>query len=408
MQKFLYKARDRGRRMVEGSLAAETEQAALARLGEMGYFPLSIAREEPGAQAQPQAPPHSFGLLTTIRRRDVTLVTRQLADLLESGLTLMRALDVLREQTERPRVREVLADVSSRVRDGRSFSESLAIYPRVFSPLYISMVRSGEVGGMLGGVLARLADISEKEDDVHVKVRSALAYPVLILLVGLGTVAVLLIFVIPKLVSLFQEVGQTLPLPTRILIELSRWLASYWWLVVLGAAGGAFVVRRGTRSPRARLAIDHTKLHFPLWGTLIKKVEIARFARTLATLLSHGVPILPAMQVVVQATGNALLRGELQQIGEQLRGGTTLSQGMRRGRLFPTSVTHMVAVGEESGALERSLFKIAETYERDADRVIKSMTSLVEPVMILIVGAVVGFIVISMMLPIFSIDLLAR
>jgi len=408
MQKFLYKARDRGRRMVEGSLAAETEQEALARLGEMGYFPLSIAREEPGAQAPPQAPPHSSGLLTTIRRRDVTLVTRQLADLLESGLTLMRALDVLREQTERPRVREVLAEVASRVRDGRSFSESLAIYPRVFSPLYISMVRSGEVGGMLGGVLARLADISEKEDDVHVKVRSALAYPALILLVGMGTVAVLLIFVIPKLVSLFQEVGQTLPLPTRILIELSRWLASYWWLVVLVAAGGAFVVRRGTRSPRARLAIDHTKLHFPLWGTLIKKVEIARFARTLATLLSHGVPILPAMQVVVQATGNALLRGELQQIGEQLRGGATLSQGMRRGRLFPTPVIHMVAVGEESGALERSLFKIAETYERDADRVIKSMTSLVEPVMILIVGAVVGFIVISMMLPIFSIDLLAR
>ncbi len=406
MQKFLYKARDRGRRMVEGSLAAETEQEALARLGEMGYFPLSVAREEPVAHAQPL--PHAFGLRTTIRRRDVTLLTRQLADLLESGLTLTRALDVSREQTEHPRVREVLAEVASRVRDGRSFSESLAIHPRVFSPLYVSLVRSGEVGGMLGGVLARLADISEKEDEVQVKVRSALAYPALILLVGMGTVAVLLIFVIPKLVSLFQEVGQTLPLPTRILIELSRWLASYWWLAVLVAAGGAFVVRRGTRSPRARLAIDRIKLHFPLWGTLIKKVEIARFARTLAVLLSHGVPILPAIQVVVQATGNALLGGELQQIGEQLRGGATLSQGMRRGRLFPVAVIHMVAVGEESGALERSLFKIADTYEREADRVIRSMTSLVEPVMILIVGAVVGFIVISMMLPIFSIDLLAR
>src|SRR2546428_2166303 len=406
MQKFLYKARDRGRRMVEGSLEAETEQEALAKLGEMGCFPLAIERDEPVAHGQPL--PRSFGLRTTIRRRDVTLFTRQLADLLESGLTLMRALDVLRAQTDHPRVREVLADIAAQVREGRSFSESLAPHPRIFSPLYRSLVRSGEVGGTLAEVLARLADISEKDDEMYVKVRSALAYPILILLVGMGTVAALLIFVIPKLVSLFQEVGQTLPLPTRILIELSRWLGSYWWLVVLGAAGGAFVVRRGTRSPRARLAIDHTKLHFPLWGTLIKKVEIARFARTLATLLSHGVPILPAMQVVVQATGNALLRGELQQIGEQLRGGATLSQGMRRGRLFPTPVIQMVAVGEESGALERSLFKIAETYERDADRVIKSMTSLVEPVMILIVGAVVGFIVISMMLPIFSIDLLAR
>src|SRR6266705_2128904 len=355
MQKFLYKARDRGRRMVEGRLEAETEQEALAKLGEMGCFPLAIEREEPLAHGK--SLPRSSGLLTTIRRRDLTLFTRQLADLLESGLTLMRALDVLREQTEHPRVREVLAEVASRVRDGRSFSESLAIYPRIFSPLYVSMVRSGEVAGMLAGVLARLADFTEKEEEVYGKVRSALVYPALILLVGMGTVAVLLIFVIPKLVSLFQEVGQTLPLPTRI---------------------------------------------------LIKKVEIARFARTLATLLSHGVPILPAMQVVVQATGNEVLRGELQQIGEQLRGGATLNQGMRRGRLFPTPVTHMIAVGEESGALDRSLFKIADTYEREADRLIRSMTSLVEPVMILIVGSVVGFIVISMMLPIFQIDLLAR
>ena len=406
MGTFLYKARDRGRRMVEGSLAAQTEQEALAKLGEMGYFPLSIEAEERVAHGPAQ--PQSSGRLTKIRRRDVTFVTRQLADLLSSGLTLMRALDVLREQTEHARVREVLAAVAAHVREGRSFSEALAVYPRIFSPLYISLVRSGEVGGMLGDVLARLADISEKEDEVYGKVRAALAYPALILLVGLGTVAALLIFVIPKLVSLFQEVGQTLPLPTRILIELSRWLAGYWWLVVLVAVGGAVLVRRGARSPGSRLAIDRAKLRLPVWGALITKVEIARFARTLATLLSHGVPILPAMQVVVQATGNELLRGELQHISEQLRGGATLSQGMRRGHLFPTPVTRMVAVGEEAGALDRSLFKIADTYERETDRAIRFMTSLVEPLMILIVGGVVGFVVVSMLLPIFQIDLLAR
>jgi type II secretion system protein F len=406
MQRFLYKARDHGRQMVEGSLEAETEQEALAKLSEMGCFPLSIQRAESIASGQPL--PQSGGLLTTVRRRDVTLFTRQLADLLESGLTLMRGLDVLREQTEHPRVREVLAEVGSRVRDGRSFSDSLAIYPRIFSPLYRSMVRSGEVGGMLGGVLARLADISEKEDEVYVKVRAALVYPALILFVGMGTVAALLIFVIPRLASLFQDVGQTLPLPTRILMAVSGWLASYWWLVLVVAAGGAFLVRRATRAPGARLSIDRAKLRLPLWGVLIKKIEIARFARTLATLLNQGVPILPAMQVVVEATGNELLRGELQQMGEQLRGGATLSQGMRRSRLFPTFVTHMVAVGEEAGALDRALFKVADTYEREADRAIKSMTSLIEPLMILIVGAAVGFIVVSMLLPIFEIDLLAR
>src|SRR5918996_2020734 len=333
MRTFAYTARDRTRRMVEGSLEAETEQAALAKLGEMGYFPLSIEREVPVAAGQPRA--RSRGRPRKIRRRDVTFLTRQLADLLEAGLTLMRALDVLHAQSDHPRVREVLADVTARVRDGRSFSESLALYPRIFSPVYISMVRSGEVGGTLGSVLGRLADISEKEEEVYVKVRSALAYPALILAVGVGTIAVLLIFVIPKLVALFQEVGQTLPLPTRILIELSRWLAAYWWLGLLGAAGSAFLARRGTRAPGTRLAMDRAKLRLPLWGPLIKRIEIARFARTLATLLSHGVPILPAMQVVVQVADNALLRAELQQIGDQLRGGVSLSQGMRRGGLFP-------------------------------------------------------------------------
>ncbi len=406
MQKFLYKARDSRRRMMEGSLEAETEQEALAKLSQMGYFPLSIQREE--TLPQGQAAPRSFRLFTRIRRRDITLFTRQLADLLESGLPLMRTLDVLREQMENPRLQEVLADLASQVRDGRSLSDALAIYPRVFSPLYVSMVRSGEVGGMLGGVLARLADFAEKEEELHVKMRSALAYPILILLVGMGTIAVLLIFVVPKLVLLFQEVGQILPLPTRVLIGLSQWFVSYWWLVVSIAGLGVFLVRRGGLSQGGRFAIDRIKSRLPVWGSLIKKVEIARFARSLATLLSHGVPILQGMQVVVQASGNELLRRELQQIGEQLKGGDTLSQGMRRGRIFPALVTHMVAVGEEAGTIDRSLFKIADTYEREADRAMKLMTSLVEPVMILVMGSLVGFIVISMLLPIFQIDLLAR
>jgi len=406
MRKFLYKAKDSLKRMTEGSLQAETEQEALVMLGQMGYFPLSLQREE--TLPLRQAGPRPFSPFTRVRRRDITFFTRQLADLLESGLTLMRALDVLREQTENPRLQEILADLASHVRDGRSFSDALAIYPKVFSPLYVSMVRSGEVGGMLGGVLARLADFAEKEEELHAKVRSALAYPTLILLVGIGTIAVLLIFVIPKLVSLFQEVGQILPLPTRILIELSQWSASYWWLVLSIAVFGVFLVRRGGFSHGTRSAIDRIKLHLPIWGSLIKRVEIARFARSLATLLSHGVPILQAMHVVVQATGNELLKGELQQIGEQLKGGATLSQGMRRGRIFPLLVTHMVAVGEEAGSLDRSLFKIADTYEREADRAMKLMTSLVEPAMILIMGSLVGFIVISMLLPIFQIDLLAR
>jgi type II secretory pathway component PulF len=376
------------------------------KLSQMGYFPLSLEQVETLPEAQGVG--RAFGFFARIRRREIAFFSRQVADLLESGLTLMRALQVLREQTENPRLQEVLADLASEVREGKSFSDALAVHPRIFSPLYVSMVRSGEVGGTLGEVLARLADLGEKEDELHVRVRSALAYPALILVVGMGTIAVLLVFVIPKLVSLFQEVGQVLPLPTRILLAVSQWFVSYWWLLLSIVGAGVFFVKRGGQSQAGRLAFDRMKLQLPIWGPLIRKVEVARFSRSLGTLLRHGVPILQALQVVGEAAGNELLRGELQQIGEELRGGGTLSQGMRRGRIFPPLVTHMVAVGEEAGTLDRSLFKIADTYEREADRAMKLMTSLVEPAMILIMGSLVGFIVISMLLPIFEIDLLAR
>lgn len=406
MQKFLYKAKDGRKQVMQGILEAETERGALSKLSQMGYFPLSIQKEEAGPQRQ--ASSRSFSIFTGIRRRDITFFTRQLSDLLEAGLTLMRALNVIQDQTENPRLQEILGDIVSHVRDGKSFSDALALYPKVFPPIYVSMVRSGEVGGILGGVLARLADFSEKEEELQGKVRAAMAYPALICLVGMGTVAVLLIFVVPKLVLLFQDVGQVLPLPTQILIAVSNGVAKYWWVALLIAALGGFLGRRQSLPQGARLAIDRIKLRFPVWGSLIKKVEIARFARSLATLLSHGVPILQAMQSVYQATGNEMLKGELQKIGDQLRGGTTLSQGMRLSRIFPNLVINMVSVGEEAGSLDRSLIKIADTYEREADRAMKMMTALVEPVMILVMGSVVGFIVVSMLLPIFQIDILAR
>ena len=406
MQKFLYKAKDGRKQVMQGILEAETEQGALSKLSQMGYFPLSIQKEEAGPQRQ--AASRSFSIFTGIRRRDITFFTRQLSDLLEAGLTLMRALNVIQDQTENPRLQEILVDIVSHVRDGKSFSDALAVYPKVFPPIYISMVSSGEVGGILGGVLARLADFSEKEEELQGKVRAAMAYPALICLVGMGTVAVLLIFVVPKLVLLFQDVGQVLPLPTQILIAVSNGVAKYWWGALLIAALGGFLGKRQSLPQGARLAIDRIKLRFPVWGSLIKEVEIARFARSLATLLSHGVPILQAMQSVYQATGNEMLKGELQKIGDQLRGGTTLSQGMRQSRIFPNLVINMVSVGEEAGSLDRSLIKIADTYEREADRAMKMMTALVEPVMILVMGSVVGFIVVSMLLPIFQIDILAR
>ncbi len=407
MRNFIYKAKDNSKELITGTLQAETEQEALGILSQMGYFPLSIESEET-ASSEGNKDPVSVGWFFMVRKRDITLFTRQLADLLESGIPLMRALDILREQTENRRLQDILSSIALQVRDGKSFSEALAFFPKVFSNLYVSMVRSGEVGGMLNEVLARLADFGEKDEELRAKVRAALAYPILILFVGMATVAVLLIFVVPKLVSLFQDMGQILPLPTRILIEVSEGLVRYWWAVLSVGVLGGFLMRRGRLSQGIRLTLDGVKLRLPIWGTLIKKVEIASFARSLATLLGHGVPVLQAMQVVVQATENELLKGEFKRIGEQIKGGTTLSQEIRRGGMFPALVTNIVAIGEEAGTLDRSLLKIADTYEREADRAMKLMTSLVEPVMILVMGSIVGFIVIAMLMPIFEIDLLAR
>ncbi len=333
---------------------------------------------------------------------------RQLSDLLEAGLTLFGALQIIRDQTENPHLREIVAGLGSHIREGTSFSEALAHHPKVFPPLFVSMVRSGEVGGLLPRVLARLADFGEEEEELAAKVRSAMAYPALIFFVGIGTIFILLTFVIPKLVSLFEEVGQALPLPTRILIGVSQVLASTWWLLLAIVIIGIFLIRQVAHSQQGRFVLDRIKLNLPVWGPLIRKVETARFARSLGMLLGHGVAILQAVEVVTQTMVNEELRRGVERIRGQLEGGTSLSQAMRDSQVFPPFVINMVAVGEESGTLDRSLLKIAEAYERQADRAMKLMASLIEPVMILVMGLIVGFIVISMLLPIFQIDLLAR
>ncbi len=406
MPRFVYSAKDGNKRMVEGTLFAETEGEALEKLGQMGCFPIALRKEE-GAVSAPE-PSLGSRLFTRVRRRDISTLMRQMADLLEAGVTLVSALQILSEQTENPRLCAIVADLSTDIRKGTSFSDALARYPNIFPPLFSSMIRSGEVSGLLPEVLGKLADFGEQEEELRTKVRSAMAYPSLIFLVGIGTIFVLLTFVIPKLVSLFEEVGQTLPLPTRILIVVSRALAGYWWAILGIALVAVMLFRRFAASKEGRVTVDRIKLHLPIWGTLIQKVETARFARSLGMLLGHGVAILQAVEVVTQTMSNEVMRRGVSRIREQLEEGTGLSRAMRETRVFPPFVVNMVAVGEEGGTLDRSLLKIGETYERQADRTMTLIASMVEPVIILVMGLLVGFIVISMLLPIFQIDLLAR
>lgn len=404
MPLFIYKAKKGPTEIIEGNIEAESESSALAKLYQLGYYPISISKEGEGARPSSSA----LYLFRRVKLHDLSIFTRQLSDLLDSGLTLHNALNVIYRQTESRSFQPIIGDIRDQVRDGRPFSEALKRYPDIFSSLYISMVRSGETGGMLEGILDRLAGFSEAQERLQTKVKSALAYPFVMASVGLITIVVLITFVIPKIVAMFEDLGQTLPIPTAILVNISRFFINYWYLVIGFIALALFIITRITRTEEGRIAIDRLKLGLPITGNLIKKAEIARFSRTLGTMLQNGVPMLESLEVVGATMQNAVLKKDVLMTFRDVRDGKSLSNSLSLRKFFPIFATNMIAVGEEGGNIEKSLFKVADSYERETDNVIKVMTSLLEPFLILTMGLIVGFIVISMLLPIFQINIIAR
>ena len=403
MSKFFYKARKGPQKLEQGTIEAETESAAISRLTQMGYIPISVSLETGGVRQKTKR----AGLFKNIRHRDLTTFTRQLSNLLESGLTLYRALTVLHQQAENKRLQRIVQDIANMVMEGKSLSESLRSYPQIFNNMYVSMIRAGEISGALEKVLNRLADFGEKQEDIMAKVQTAMAYPILMATVGAGTIVTLFIFVIPKLVSLFEDMGQILPLSTKILIFISDFFLNFWWLLLAITLFVFFAIRRSLFTAKGKHAYDHFKLGLPVLGEFFKRVQIANFSRTLGTLLANGVPILQAMDSVSQTLENEVLKQELKRIAREIREGSTLAKGIKKTKYFPILVANMIAIGEEGGALEGALLKVAETYEREIDHSIKLLTSLIEPVMILGIGSIIGFIVIAMLLPIFQISLIA-
>lgn len=402
MAKFLYKAKEGPDRVIEGTMEAESREQVLDRLQAMGYFPVSIREETP---AQEKA--FAFIGEARIRRNDLAIFTRQLSDLLDSGITLFKALHLIEEQTENFPMRQLISTLATEIKEGRRFSETLTRFPGVFSRLYVALVRAGEVGGMLERVLAGLADYLEREQEMYAKVRAALAYPLLMLAVGLATIFILMSFVIPRLVAMFKGLGQSLPLPTLILINISSFLQHFWWLILAVFVLIFFGIDRRAKTKEGKLFFDQLKLKLPLFGELMKKSEIARFGRTLSTLLGNGVPMLVSLDTVVPVVNNALIQKEVERMFNEVRDGSSLSKTIAKSPYFPPLVANMIAVGEEGGVLERSLLKVSESYEREVERIVKVITSLIEPIMILAMGSIVGFIVISMLLPIFQINLVA-
>lgn len=399
MPQFTYRAKDRALRVVEGTIEADSETAAIARLGSEGVFPISLA--EVGAAASSA----SDALPRRVAPRTLAYTTHQLADLLSGGLPLLGALTLLAKQTEHPLLRRVIESLASAVRDGRSLSDSLAAYPQVFPPLYVSMVSAGEAGGGLEQSLRRLAELGESEAELKGRVINAAAYPLVVLSLAAAMTVFLMAFVIPKLALVFRESGQALPLPTRALLAVSGIFTSWWWAIALAVIAAGWAASRWYASPAGRAAIDRTILSVPALGTVVRRVEIARFARNLGVMIGQGVPILQALEVVTTNIANSTLRGAVTRIRDAVRDGSTLAAALTATRQFPMFMSNMVAVGEESGSVDAALLKVALAYEREIDRITRTLTTVLEPVLLVAVGGIVMFIVLSMLLPVFQIGL---
>ncbi|MGH7354217.1 MAG: type II secretion system F family protein [Candidatus Rokuibacteriota bacterium] len=399
MPVFVYRAADRRGQTVDGVMEAPDARAVVDRLHREAYFPIRVA-EQGG-----RVPWLALGGSARVRGRDLLALTQQLATLFEAGLPLDRALAILEELAPSPRVKTIVGDLLRSVRGGASLSDALAKHhPRPFSRLYINMVRAGEKGGVLEVSLRRLAEFLEARAQFSEAVVTALAYPLVITLVGAGAIVFLLTFVIPRFASIFSDLGQTIPLPTQILLTVSSGLREWWWLLACVLLAGVLAWRLWTSSTEGRLAWDQTRLRLPLFGPVARKVETARFARTLGTMLKSGVPMLGALGVVGDMMSNQAFGVAVARLSEGVKRGGTVAAAMDQLALFPPLAVHMVRVGEETGRLEEMLLKVADTFESEVRADLKRLLGLLEPAIILGMGVLVAFIVVAMMLAIFSIN----
>jgi type IV pilus assembly protein PilC len=402
MPRYIYTAKSQPNQNIQGDIEAESEQDAINKLTKMGYFPVSVQTQ--GASLNKQ----NIWYFRKIAKREIVIFTRQLSSLTESGVNIIKSLNILSNQSNNKSLKIILNGLISKIQDGQSLSESLSGYPNLFSGLYISMVHSGEVGGNIELTLKRLADFLEKEEEFRSSIRQALVYPFFILAVSALTVIILLGFVIPRLVSMFEDMGQILPLPTQMLINLSAFLRSYWLAILAIILISIFLLRRIYLSPQGKAWLDRLKLRLGIWGIIVLKTEIGRFARTLSLLLSSGIPTLHSLDISALVLENQILKLEVQKFKNQIAGGLSFSKCLQESKLFPAFVTDIARIGEETGTLEKSLMRIADSYEAETDRTLKALTRLLEPVIILVMGLIVGFIVLSMLLPIFQINLIVR
>ncbi len=402
MTVYTYKATDQNGKYVEGDINAPDYKAAIQQIRKLNYFPVKVSEGKSTSKLSAGMALSLPSWGSPIPIKDLMTLTQQLATLVDSGLTLDDALATLIKLAETDTINVVLSDIRKQVHAGSSFADALAEHPKVFSKLYVNMIRAGEAGGILSEALSRLAMFMEKSVELKNSIRSAMVYPAILTLVGGTAVIILITFVIPQFSKLFEEMGAALPLPTQIMLGLSSLIINYWPAMILGIVASIAAFTFYIRTDNGRLQWDRMLLKLPLFGPLIRKIEVSRFSLTMATLLKSGVPILQAMEIVQSILINRVIADSVASLKQALKRGKGLSGPLQEAEVFPPMAVHMITVGETSGALDDMLTKVSKTYDKEVEQSIKQVISLIEPMMILFMALIIGFIVVSMLLAIFS------
>jgi len=393
MPYFNYTIRDANGQTRSGKVEAPNAEELRKRLQAEGLQVLEVTED----RKAPRVPAGGYG---RVKLSDLAIFARQFSTMLDAGVSLIRCLDVLQAQTNNARLRKILMDLSARVESGESLSRSMARHPKAFSQLIIGLIRAGEVGGVLEESLQRIAAFLEKDVELRRKIRSALTYPVIVLLAAIGIVIFLVSWLVPQFAQLFKELGiENLPAPTQFLVDLSALFTQRWYVVIIAVVAILIAYKLFVSTRVGRRVADRVKLRVPVFGPLHHKIVMARFSRTMGTLLASGVPILQAMETVAGVVGNSVVSDAVIESRARIREGEKIADPLQRSKMFPPMVVHMVSVGEESGSLDHMLNKIADFYENEVEMTIASLTAAIEPVMIVLLGFIVGFIVIAMFLP---------
>ncbi len=398
MSTFTYVGRNRQGAVKKGELTAKTRDEAVDQLRKQQVVVTSLEEKSGGGKFK-------LNIGSGLTDKDLVVFTRQFGTMINAGLPLIQCLDILSTQSENKVLRETVGDVKNSVEAGSTFSDALKRHPKVFDDLYVNMIHAGEVGGLLDTILTRLAKHIEKAMKLKGQIKSAMVYPTAIVGVAVVIISVLMVWVIPVFAQMFTEMsgGKVgLPGPTQIVINVSNFFQSFWYAMFGAVAGAIFAIKRYYATVNGRVVIDRLLLKMPIVGDLIRKASVAKFTRTLGTLITSGVPLLEGLSICAKTSGNKVIEEALMNARVSISGGKTISEPLAKCNVFPKMVTHMIAVGESTGALDAMLGKIADFYEDEVDQAVETLTSLLEPIMMVVLGTIIGFIVVAMYLPIFT------